>query len=63
MKKKEKKGNSLAVQWLGLPALRVEESDSIPGLGTKIPQATCHPTPKKRQKKIHSGKNPKISCS
>ena len=32
-------GNSLAVQWLGLHALTAEGPDSIPGWGTKIPQA------------------------
>ena len=33
-------GNSLAVQWLGLLALTAEGPGSIPGPGTKIPQAT-----------------------
>ena len=32
-------GNSLAVQWLGLHALTAEGPGSIPGWGTKIPQA------------------------
>ena len=32
-------GNSLAVQWLGLTA---EDPGSVPGQGTKIPQATWH---------------------
>ena len=33
-------GNSPAVQWLGLRAFIVEDPGSIPGQGTKIPQAT-----------------------
>ena len=32
-------GNSLAVQWLGLPAFTAVGPGSIPGQGTKIPQA------------------------
>ena len=32
-------GNSLAVQWLGLGVLTVRGRGSIPGRGTKIPQA------------------------
>ena len=32
-------GNSLAVQWLGLHAFTAEGLGSIPGLGTKTPQA------------------------
>ena len=32
-------GNSLAVQWLGLRAFTAEGPGSIPGRGTKIPQA------------------------
>ena len=35
-------GNFLAVQWLGLLTLTAEGLDSIPGLGTKIPQAKQH---------------------
>ena len=35
-------GNSLAVQWLGLHALTAQGPDSIPGQGTKIPQAARH---------------------
>ena len=31
--------NSLAVQWLGLSAFTAEDLGSIPGWGTKIPQA------------------------
>ena len=37
-----KVGNSLAVQWLGLHALTAEGPGSIPGRGTKIPQAVWH---------------------
>ena len=32
------RGNSLAVQWLGLDILLDETPSSIPGQGTKIPQ-------------------------
>ena len=32
-------GNSLAVQWLGLLSFTAEGQGSIPGWGTKIPQA------------------------
>ena len=46
--KEEKHGNFLAVQWLGLYAFTAEGPGSIPGWGTKIPQAT---RPKKRTKK------------
>ena len=33
-------GNSLVVQWLGFCAFTAEGPGSIPGRGTKIPQAT-----------------------
>ena len=33
-------GNSLVVQWLGLSAFTAKGTGSIPGQGTKIPQAT-----------------------
>ena len=33
--------NSLAVQWLGLCPI-AEDMGSVPGWGTKIPQATWH---------------------
>ena len=42
------------VQWLGLCAFTAEGPGSIPGRGTKIPQAgQCgqHPPPKKRKEK------------
>ena len=38
MFKNESKGNSLAVQWLGLCALTAQGVGSIPGWGTKILQ-------------------------
>ena len=47
-KKKRKKGNSLAVQWLGLSILTVGAPGLIPGPGIKIPQATQHSQKKKR---------------
>ena len=37
--KKDSKGNSLAVQWLGLHASTSGSPGLIPGQGTKIPQA------------------------
>ena len=44
-------GNSLVVQWLGLHALTAEGPGSIPGQGTKIPQATgCGEKKKKNLK-------------
>ena len=44
-------GASLAVQWLGLGSLTAEGAGSIPGRGTKIPQATWS-----GQKKQHKNK-------
>ena len=45
--------NSLVVQWLGLCALITKGWGSVPGLGTKIPQAEWH-----SQKKVrHEWKN------
>ena len=41
-------GNSLVVQWLGLHALTAEGPGSIPGRGTKIPQATWYGQKKKK---------------
>ena len=40
--------NSLAVQWLGLQPFPVKGQASIPGQGTKIPQATQHGKIKKK---------------
>ena len=42
-------GNSLAVQWLGLCALTAEGLGSIPGRGTKTPQATWRGQKKTQQ--------------
>ena len=39
---KKQLGNFLVVQWLGLQAFTAEGLDSIPGPGTKIPQAAQH---------------------
>ena len=36
------KGNSLAVQWLGLGAFTAGAQGSIPGWGTKIPDVAQH---------------------
>ena len=41
-------GNSLVVQWLGLSAFTGEGPSSIPGWGTKIPQATWRGPPQKK---------------
>ena len=41
-------GNSLAVQWLGLSAFTAKDLSLIPGLGTKIPQATQYEKKKKK---------------
>ena len=40
-------GNSLVVQWLGLHAFIAEGPGSIPGQGTKIPQAVSRGQKKK----------------
>ena len=34
-------GDSLAVQWVGLRTFTAKGVGSVPGWGTKIPQATC----------------------
>ena len=47
-KKEGNLGNSLVVQWLGLSASTAGAPGSIPGWGTKIPQAM---QPKKERKK------------
>ena len=50
---KSHKGNSLVVQWLGLGALTAGTRGSIPGRGTKIPQAARHgPPPQQQQKRV-----------
>ena len=47
---KEIYGNSLAVQWLGLGAFTAMSPGSIPGQGTKIPQASQHSQKKKKKR-------------
>ena len=47
MSKIDNLGNSLVVQWLGLRAFTAEGSGSIPGQGTKIPQAVWQGQKKK----------------
>ena len=42
-------GNSLVVQWLGLCVFTAECAGSIPGWGTKIPQAMQHGQKKKKE--------------
>ena len=54
--KNEPSGNSLAIQWLGLHALPAEGPGSIPGQGTKIPQAVWWGQEKKK-KSLHTGKD------
>ena len=44
------RGSSLAVQWLGLSAFTAEVPGSIPGQGTKIPQAVQCGKNKTKQK-------------
>ena len=41
-------GSSLVAQWLGVCSFIAEGTDSIPGLGTKIPQALQHSKKKKK---------------
>ena len=65
-------GNSLAVQWLGLHVLIAEGPGSIPGQGTKNPQAVrCSQKRKKSTyelvtrdqqlgKKVHDGGRDKL---
>ena len=49
LQKMNSQGNSLAVQWLGLCALTAEGLGSIPGRGTKPPQATWRGQKKTQQ--------------
>ena len=42
----------LVVQWLGLRASTALSAGSIPGRGTKIPQATCHNQMKERERRV-----------
>ena len=48
--KRHRVENSLAVQWLGLCASTAVGMGSLPGQGTKIPQATWHSQKKKKKK-------------
>ena len=48
---KVQRGTCLVVQWLGLHALTAECLNSIPGRGTKIPQAARCGQKKKEEKK------------
>ena len=45
-------GNSLAVQWLGLGTFTAKVPGSIPGQGTKIPQAKSLGQKRKKKKEI-----------
>ena len=47
--------DSLAVQWLGLRAFTAEGTGSIPGQGTKIPQALRHGQNQKQTNKNRLG--------
>ena len=50
------RGNSLVGQWLGLSTLIAKGPGSIPGWGTKIPQAVWHgPKKKKNARKPTTG--------
>ena len=54
---KEHPGNSLVVQWLRLDTL-TDRSGSMPGQGTKIPQALRHGKKKQKQKQPTKKKPP-----
>ena len=49
LKKEVNSGNSLAVLWLGLSPVTAKRPGSIPGWGTKIPQAVVLPKKRKRE--------------
>ena len=49
---KERMGNSLAVQWLGLGTFTAMGPGSIPGRGTKIPQAMWRSQNKKKKERM-----------
>ena len=55
-------GNSLVVQWLGLHAFTAKGAGSIPGRGTKIPQAAQNGQKKKFKLCILSNSLLKIGC-
>ena len=44
----------LVVQWLGLHAFTAEGPGSIPGWGTRIPQALQHGQIKKKKKRFYN---------
>ena len=51
-----KRGTSLVLQWLGLCASIAGGTGSIPGRGTKIPQAVwCGPKQRKEKKREIKG--------
>ena len=45
-------GSSLVAHWLGVCSFIAEGADSIPGLGTKIPQALQHSKKKKQEERF-----------
>ena len=51
MDRKKDRGNSLAVQWLGLRTLTAEGPGLIAGRGTKIPQAVTSRVARPKKKK------------
>ena len=51
LSEKARHGNSLAIRCLGLYTFTAESPGSIPGQGTKIPQAAAQPKRKKKKKK------------
>ena len=58
LQKEVRAGTSLVVQWLGLGGLKAEGPGSIPGRGTKIPQAAGQPNFKEgegrgRRERVH----------
>ena len=55
--KKLKIGNSLVIQWLGLHIVTAKGPGSIPGGGTKIPQAAWHSQKKKKREREKETKN------
>ena len=57
-RKEESLGTSLVVQWLGLWAFTAEGTGSIPGRGTKIPQAAMHSQKKKEKRQEGIGQTP-----
>ena len=60
--KKHPLGNSLAVQWLGLQPLTAQGLGSIPGWGTKIPQATRCGQKQQQQKHLLKLKGTESRC-